>query len=640
MVALTGMHAKGHRSVGRRGGRVAGAVAAVVVGLAGAGPARAADVTIAPGDEFTLTGNLVLEGGDVFKAGAPGGARCRIHGGGFEIRTKTTMLVDGVPDEPWTGKLTIDDCDLDGLGQPAQFGDDVDAKPLQYAVPAVELFGPGDVSVRGATFSKSGQLSLRLRGAMNVTFQHNTIAEDSIVPTVTVLSNSLPSFYATGESTGTKLFQGNRVLHGQLHFETTSGWTIGGAGADGNVLAGVRAGMFLDRVDGFVVRGNYTRTSWGQILKINGEDRGWNQVKDMSILSPGAHNLIEHNVFRGYNWVLETTGAGDIQYNLFVDAVERAWVQVDHVSGAHIHHNIMLNTKSDQFVTVRAGFDVIGTPTDPAPSAEIYNNTLDAGGVCNPAMDAAVGLRFVLKSLRSNALVGFRLPPYANGDLVRMVSDDYKLPPVIPPLLESADYNLFYNVDPTVLRNYGTAVDGKTERVDDGFGLHDVPVGGAANAQAEPKFAGMGGLVPRVFPFDEAGLIAGTTTACQVLAYYRRVYAPGAGSPLIDAGDPAEGPGNDIGAVGAGADNPLDLFGKLCDPNDVGTPLDTPDVYKCPKVSLQRSGGGGGPTTTTSQLPPGITCVCDAGAGVPHPAAAVLPILGLALVTMTRRRRA
>ena len=46
-----------------------------------------------------------------------------------------------------------------------------------------------------------------------------------------------------------------------------------------------------------------------------------------------------------------------------------------------------------------------------------------------------------------------------------------------------------------------------------------------------------------------------------VLALYRTHYTPQAGSPLIDAGDPAGGAGNDIGAVGAGTSNANDKFG-------------------------------------------------------------------------------
>jgi hypothetical protein len=51
----------------------------------------------------------------------------------------------------------------------------------------------------------------------------------------------------------------------------------------------------------------------------------------------------------------------------------------------------------------------------------------------------------------------------------------------------------------------------------------------------------------------------------RVLRDYRAVYTPRSGSPLIDAGDPGDGDGNDIGAVGAGIPNPADRFGLVID---------------------------------------------------------------------------
>ena len=109
-------------------------------------------------------------------------------------------------------------------------------------------------------------------------------------------------------------------------------------------------------------------------------------------------------------------------------------------------------------------------------------------------------------------------------------------------------------------------------------------------------------------------------------AYYRSVYAPGAGSPLIDAGDPADGAGNDVGAVGAGEDDAADLFGRLCDETDIPTP-NVADLTKCPNAPIiaigetggTGGGGSGGPVTR----PEGITCVCDVGAASPRPGAAL-----------------
>jgi hypothetical protein len=48
-----------------------------------------------------------------------------------------------------------------------------------------------------------------------------------------------------------------------------------------------------------------------------------------------------------------------------------------------------------------------------------------------------------------------------------------------------------------------------------------------------------------------------------MLAYFRTVYAPRTGSPLIDMGDPQDGSGADIGAIGAGKANPDDRFGQF-----------------------------------------------------------------------------
>jgi hypothetical protein len=63
------------------------------------------------------------------------------------------------------------------------------------------------------------------------------------------------------------------------------------------------------------------------------------------------------------------------------------------------------------------------------------------------------------------------------------------------------------------------------------------------------------------FDLDEVGVWKRTLTVPVILATYRTRYTPQAGSPVIDAGDPAGGSGNDIGAVGAGEANASDQFG-------------------------------------------------------------------------------
>ena len=92
-------------------------------------------------------------------------------------------------------------------------------------------------------------------------------------------------------------------------------------------------------------------------------------------------------------------------------------------------------------------------------------------------------------------------------------------------------------------------VAGKSERKDAGFALNDLPRGGAVDAQVEPKFAGP---IPSEFPWKDDEIKAGKVPVSKMLEVYRKAYAPAPGSPLIDAGDPADGPGTDIGAVDAG----------------------------------------------------------------------------------------
>ena len=45
----------------------------------------------------------------------------------------------------------------------------------------------------------------------------------------------------------------------------------------------------------------------------------------------------------------------------------------------------------------------------------------------------------------------------------------------------------------------------------------------------------------------------------QILQIYKMRYTPKPGSPVIDAGDPAGGAGNDVGAIGAGMPNAADI---------------------------------------------------------------------------------
>ena len=49
----------------------------------------------------------------------------------------------------------------------------------------------------------------------------------------------------------------------------------------------------------------------------------------------------------------------------------------------------------------------------------------------------------------------------------------------------------------------------------------------------------------------------------KILATYREAYTPAAGSPLIGGGDPADGAGTNIGAIGSARASDLDRFGRF-----------------------------------------------------------------------------
>jgi len=88
----------------------------------------------------------------------------------------------------------------------------------------------------------------------------------------------------------------------------------------------------------------------------------------------------------------------------------------------------------------------------------------------------------------------------------------------------------------------------------------DVPRGGKVDEQADPKF---NGPLPDKFPFSDDEIKSGKVTVSKILAFYRTAYSPGAESPLVGTGDPAEGVGTNIGAIGAGKESVADRFGRF-----------------------------------------------------------------------------
>lgn len=230
---------------------------------------------------------------------------------------------------------------------------------------------------------------------------------------------------------------------------------------------------------------------------------GWSQGANFE-LDDAPSLVVEHNVIYGSSWPIRGAGC-EFRYNLVLEAGHE-WLWPG-PNGA-IHHNVFVGGENDVggiFLT----YNFTGI--------KVFNNTIDGFQDWKAAIESENGSM----AITSNAFVNVPKGPTVNlagGTL-------------------TADYNFFDNAQ----NNYS---DGRHP-------AHDV--GGDAMLTSSGK----------AFDVDESVIWQRSTTTAALLAIYRTRYLPKAGSPLIDAGDPAGGAGNDIGAVGAGTDNASDKFGVL-----------------------------------------------------------------------------
>ncbi len=116
--------------------------------------------------------------------------------------------------------------------------------------------------------------------------------------------------------------------------------------------------------------------------------------------------------------------------------------------------------------------------------------------------------------------------------------------------VDYADYNCFFHPQAPSAADYEP-------------GIVASPSVGAHDIKADPKFA-IGRLIP--YAVDENAVWNRKYTVSQVLALYRERCAPAAGSPLLNAGDPADGKNSYIGAIGPGGNAPDDRFGRFSKP--------------------------------------------------------------------------
>jgi hypothetical protein len=481
----------------------------------------AAPRKLGPGQVLPVSEDIVLSGDDVLEAFGTAERPCRIDANTQQIRTAPG----------WTGRVNVRHCEFRSLGTATK--------------PALVLAagGTGDrIVIEHSTFHACGAVHLANRDDSGTVFRHNQFLASSMLPVTNLPDQSPPVFRAGGRSSARKLFEGNRVDKSVVQFDDTRNWRI-----EGNVILGMRGSLSLHNCDDTTVRGNYVHTEIPSFR--------WSQVHTLMVGGGCRGLVVEHNILRHGQWVVRGL-QGQFRYNLVLDADGHNFI-IGPRAGTHIHHNIFA-----RYCTVDPNLNATIGVIYKGDDIQIYNNTFDAGGrqLARPWHVPAVevGADGFVASLRNNAFVNHPTS-FSNGTAtIRPGFTEKKTAPG-PARLGYADYNLFFNPDAKERQNYALSVAGKTERADPGFGKNDVPAGGEKNAQVEPKFKGP---VPTAFPFKDEDIRSGKVTVPQILAHYRAAYAPADGSPLTRAGDPADGPGSFIGAVGTGDDSPHDHFGR------------------------------------------------------------------------------
>jgi hypothetical protein len=501
-------------------------------GAAGAaGAAGSSNVT----PLLDLDADLVLTADDTLELTS---APCVVHGNGYSIRSEP----------PWHGHVWLKNCLLRGLGSEQDASVDLSMDEGAWT------------KVEGCTFDGSGRVRVQNDADSTSDFVGNTILDNALLAEPPLRDDAEPIFLAEGEGQGRKVFQGNRVFKGFLYFGRTADWQIGGLNAgESNVIIGRRCGLQLFGSD-LVVQGNYVHDIF---VPSPGSPLG-NQESSLSVVYDTTNLLVEHNVLRKGHWVVRGI-TGEFRYNAVLDPGASGWLQQP-FEGTKIHHNLFLTyaypgqeqglVPSDTLID--SGISLLNFRTS---GIEIYGNTFDGGGAERRFFGPAVSVEqdSFLDSLRNNVFTRFPFElPDGSQAAIRPPLTEGVGP--VPQRLGYADYNLFYAPDAAPPRNYALGVSGLVQRTDAGFALNDAHAGGPLDEQVDPGFEQQ---PPLELPYDEEQLRRGTLDVWQVLRLLRDLYTPAATSPLVDSGDPADGAGTDMGAVGVGTPHADDRFGGV-----------------------------------------------------------------------------
>jgi hypothetical protein len=435
----------------------------------------------------------------------------------------------------WTGSVIIKNCFVTGLAVPgAVIPDTGVVKALGIDVSSQG----GSVTLENTIFEWTGGQRYDVNGGGAVSIKGCEFRANAFIAYDSSNPERSPFLEFSGNATGTKVFQTNNVGAGYLYIHNMKGWLIGGnSDAESNVFIGPRMGPRVEFSQDIQISGNYSHHDY---------KGGWSQGFNFWFYNNTGVVITEHNVISESSWPVQSL-SGEFRYNLVVHCGHE-WVRTA-LTGTSIHHNVFIEPSAPG--DPNAGIWMYENQT----GVNIYNNTFDGGGSPDwlPAPAVAVSKGSMISKLTNNVFTGF-----ANDSTVGIVDrylsggENDSVARIV-----KADYNCFYNPKGRKPNNYGNFLVSGVSEGAAGYGGHDL---GGVNGQVIPKFkVGM----DIAFGLNESDVWNRVKTVSQVLAEYRNRYMPDAGSPLIDAGDPADGQGVDIGAVGAGKDDPADLFGKF-----------------------------------------------------------------------------
>ncbi len=416
----------------------------------------------------------------------------------------TTVIGNGhriITSDGYSGSVTIRNAFITGLGT-------YDDRGLTVSTTAA-------VAIEKSIFEATGALAIQTWGGASVTIRNNEFRANNLIRYVSDDPSVPVILQLSGNSSGAKVFQGNRVGGGIVSISGGNGWQIGGLSAgQGNVLVGPRAVVELTDSSGDRIQGNYLHHDYRG---------GWSQGFNLWLQGHSGGELAEHNVIRGGSWPVQNFG-GEFRYNLVVDSGHTFWR--GSVDGTRIHHNIFTNASGPN-----TAYDGVIQVYEGESGLSIFNNTFDGGGQTGlfdaPVLNIGPGSLF--QSVRNNLMIGFDTVDTGAGHA--LVSADTTS--VSSSRITSADYNGWYNPLAQGTPRYLPGL------VKGAPGSHDI--------QSDPLLTHP---APLPYPVQEGCIWLGKESSAKVLSVYWRTYQPLPASPLINAGDPADGPGSYIGAVG------------------------------------------------------------------------------------------